>query len=185
VNNVYFDTYAYGAYEENLIGIGRRQKVRLRWYGEIHDRVAGTLEVKCRRGGLGWKLSYPAQSISLTGARWSEVRRELRTQLPPAGRIWLDSNPLPILANSYNRMYFLSADKHIRVTVDWQQRVFDQRFSSIPNLCRPAQDLDRLVVEFKFSAQGRRRASDIIQGLPIRVSRNSKYVMGVQAVSAI
>ena len=36
VNNVYFDTLNYFAYEENLSGASARTKVRYRWYGK-HD----------------------------------------------------------------------------------------------------------------------------------------------------
>ena len=57
INNVYFDSYELSAFHENLSGTSRRSKVRWRWYGEGHAPERGTLEVKRRRGGLGWKLS--------------------------------------------------------------------------------------------------------------------------------
>ena len=34
VNNVYFDTWDYRAYAENLAGVSERSKVRYRWYGD-------------------------------------------------------------------------------------------------------------------------------------------------------
>ena len=33
VNNVYFDSWDYRAFAENLAGISQRSKVRYRWYG--------------------------------------------------------------------------------------------------------------------------------------------------------
>ena len=38
-----------------------------------------------------------------------------------------------------------------------------------------------LVVELKFALEDHGRANAIVQGLPLRLSRNSKYVLGVQA----
>ncbi len=39
-----------------------------------------------------------------------------------------------------------------------------------------------IVVEFKFAPEDRDRGMWSIQGIPIRVSRNSKYVIGVQSL---
>jgi hypothetical protein len=38
------------------------------------------------------------------------------------------------------------------------------------------------VVEFKFARSRRDLASKILQGIPIRVSRHSKYINGVTAI---
>ena len=65
VNNVYFDGFGLGAYQENLSGASSRDKVRLRWYGEVEDAESGVIEVKRRRSGLGWKLSFDTGSIFL------------------------------------------------------------------------------------------------------------------------
>src|SRR5688572_10326896 len=57
VQSVYLDTSAGRALAENLAGLSRRDKVRLRWYGEESELVAGTLERKLRENTLGWKES--------------------------------------------------------------------------------------------------------------------------------
>jgi hypothetical protein len=183
VSNLYFDTYAYGAYEQNLMGSSVRQKLRLRWYGESHQPEQASLEVKLRRNRLGWKLSHPVKALPLEGVRWSEVRRKLRAQLPDPPRLWIDANPFPILINRYERRYFLSSDRRVRLTLDWDQRTFDQRGSTLPNLCRPAPVPRVVVVELKFDPEDRRRVVEIVQGLPLRVSRYSKYIVGVQAIA--
>lgn len=183
VNNVYFDTFGYGAYEENLLGSSARQKLRFRWYGESLQPGRGVLEAKCRRNRLGWKRSFPVESLPLEGVRWSEVRRKLRSQVPAAARLLMDANPFPVLVNSYQRRYFVSADGRVRLTLDRDQRAFDQRMLAYPNLERRAALPDSLVVEFKFALGDRRLASEVIDGIPLRVSRNSKYVIGVQAIS--
>ena len=183
VNNVYFDTYDHFAYTENISGASQRSKVRYRWYGEVDAPERGSLEVKRRRGGVGWKLSYPTGSVPLAGVPWRHFRHALRAQLPAEARIWLDANPQPVLINRYRRRYFLSGDGRVRLTVDWDQRVYDERHCATPNLTRPANMPDTLVVELKFDRADRQLANRYAQGIPIRLSRNSKYVIGVQSIT--
>lgn len=183
VNNVYFDTFDHYAYAENLSGASARSKVRFRWYGTQNNPEKGTLEVKRRRSSVGWKLSYPIGPMPLVGVSWSNFRRALRDQLPDEGRIWLDANPQPVLINRYQRRYFLSRCGKVRLTVDWNQRVYDERLSPKPNLSRPANLPDTLVVELKFDRADRKLANRYAQGIPIRLSRNSKYVIGVDSIT--
>ena len=183
VNNVYFDTYDLYAYQENLSGASARSKVRFRWYGSLDDPEKGTLEVKRRRSSVGWKLSYPVGPTPLAGETWSSFRRALRAQLPDQARVWFDANPQPVLINRYQRRYFLSRDGLVRLTVDWNQRVFDERHSAKPNLSNAANLPDTLVVEIKFDRADRKIANRYAQGIPIRVSRNSKYVIGVDSIT--
>ncbi len=183
VNNIYFDTFDHFAYAENLSGASARSKVRFRWYGEVDQPEKGTLEVKRRRTGVGWKLSYPVGPLTLAGVPWATIRQALRRQLPAVAQLWLDANPQAILINRYHRRYFQSADQKVRLTVDWNQRVYDERHSGVPNLTRLANLPDTLVVELKFDRRDRPLANRYAQGLPLRLSRNSKYVVGVQAIT--
>jgi len=182
INNVYFDSFTLSAFHENLSGTSRRSKVRWRWYGDTATPDRGTLEVKRRRGGLGWKLSHRTQGDNLARGSWPRVRQKIRQDLNPAGRIWLDTNPLAVLINRYRRRYFVSGDGAVRLTVDWNQQVYDQKLRSRPNLRSAANLPDTLVVELKFPVREYARASAMVQKLPLRLSRNSKYVIGVQAI---
>ncbi len=182
VNNVYFDTHDLASYRENLAGGSRRDKLRLRWYGDGAGADASVLEVKHRRNQLGWKTLFRLGAIDLETTTWAALRRGLRAQLPAEGRFWLDSHPLPVLINRYRRQYFEHPERPVRVTLDWQQVVFDQRYSTRPNLTKRANLPDSIVVEVKFGRADRRLGTQVIQGIPIRVSRNSKYMIGVQAI---
>jgi hypothetical protein len=182
VNNVYFDTPNLRAYAENLSGASARSKLRLRWYGSTDAPQKTTLEVKRRRNRLGWKLLFPGCAMDLTREPWGEVLARLRHSLPAAGRPWLDALPSPVLVNRYLRRYFVSADGHVRATLDQRQSVWDQRFRSRPNLRFRTVIPDSTIVEIKFDRYRRAVGSEAIAGIPIRVSRNSKYVVGVQAI---
>ena len=184
INNVYFDTFDYTAYRANLSGVSRRAKVRFRWYGETDAPESGVLEVKRRRDHVGWKDAYPVGALPLANRRWLDIQRSLRRQLEAAGKLWFDAHPQPVLINRYRRRYFISGDSRVRLTLDWGQRIFDQRRRSTPNLEHPSNTADSLVVEFKFAIGDYQRASRSIQGIPLRLSRNSKYAGGVGFVRA-
>jgi hypothetical protein len=186
INNVYLDSYEMSAFHENVAGISQRSKLRWRWYGSTSTPEHGTLEVKRRRGGLGWKLSHKTNGVDLsqnTRLGWRAIQRKIRNDLNAGGRIWFDANPLPVLINRYERRYFESADRAVRLTVDWNQRVYDQKLRSLPNLSRAANLPDTVVVEMKFPVHEHNHASAMVQGIPLRLSRNSKYVIGVQSIS--
>jgi len=184
VNNVYFDTYNLDAYAQNLSGASARVKVRYRWYGESCAPSKGTLEVKCRRNYYGWKKLYKCSDFTASKSDdWLQMRKKLLSQLPAEGRIWLDAYATPVLINRYHRQYFVSQDEKIRVTVDTDQAVWDQRRKGIPNYDLKANLARSLVVEVKFSRHDRQLASSTIQSMPLRVSRHSKYINGVRAIT--
>ena len=183
VNNIYFDTYDYSSYEENLTGASSRAKLRYRWYGTSKFAERGVLEVKLKRNFSGWKVNFPISELESCGCEnWRDIRNTISRQLPPDGKVWMNQYPQPVLINRYQRKYFVSNDGNIRVTVDTNQQVFDQRMSSLPNFRSGAHIAKNLVVEFKFDGIHKNIASDFIQSIPIRVSRNSKYILGVHAI---
>jgi hypothetical protein len=183
VNNVYFDTPDLFAYAENLSGASSRSKVRLRWYGATHHPEKTVLEIKRRRNHLGWKHHFPGGSMDFDHQTWRELRSDLRKSLTPAGRVWLDESPQPVLINRYFRQYFESPEGGLRATLDFRQQVYDQRLKSRPNLRFRANLPDTLVVEIKFGRHDHSLGSEVIASLPVRVSRNSKYMIGVGAIA--
>jgi hypothetical protein len=60
--------------------------------------------------------------------------------------------------------------------------VYDQRYKPYPNTSRQANISNTIVLELKFARKDRERAAALMQGLPVRVSRNSKYVIGLRSV---
>ena len=185
VNNVYFETHSNAAYIQNLSGASSRVKVRYRWYGQSQEPAPGYLEIKCKRNFFGWKLRFQCPDMAADPQHdWREINRRLSDMLPHEGRLWLQIYPSPTIINRYLRRYFVSSDESIRVTVDTDQAVWDQRFKSMPNYDRQAHLPDTLVVEVKFAREQRELASNIIQTMPIRVSRHSKFMNGVRAVSS-
>jgi hypothetical protein len=185
VNNVYFDSWDYRAYAENLAGVSERSKVRFRWYGDNEGPASGALEVKQKRNHFGWKLRYAVEQPYQPGYEWAQIRAAMRDQLPQDGRLWLDQNPLPVMLNRYQREYFESTDRKIRATIDTQQQVFDQRAGALPNFRRQAIMQDTLVVEFKFSRADRPEAVSLLGNMPLRIGRHSKFMNAVRAIGLV
>lgn len=182
VNNVYFDSHDYFSFAENLTGISKRSKLRYRWYGGQRYPDIGILEVKCKRNLFGWKQYFRDDTVPFSdGDSWRDFRDGLAARLGPEAKLWLDMRPVPTILNRYYRRYFVTRDNAVRLTIDSHQYVYDQRYSSYPNISRKTNIPDTLVVEIKFDRHHRDLASQVIQGLPIRAGRNSKYVIGLRS----
>ncbi len=183
VNSVYFDTPDLTCLQQNLAGLASRSKLRLRWYGRDLARVEGTLELKHKRGLLGFKPCCKVPVIlNLRRQRWSEVVHLLDRHIPAEWRHYLRIACLPIILTSYQREYYISADRLVRLTVDRAQKAYDQRRSVRPNLRWPTPVPERIIVELKGAAEQRDRLADIASVFPARITRCSKYVDGVQAI---
>lgn len=186
INNVYFDTQDCHAYAENLSGASSRRKVRYRWYGDKLQIDKGTLEVKCKRNYFGWKQRHQITTPpDQGGSSWREIRHHMLEELPNEGKRILQNNPNPVLINQYDRQYYVTHDGVIRLTIDRNQAVWDQRYKPKPNYHHRANLCRTLVVEIKFDRTEQVYASQLIQGIPVRVSRHSKYMVGVHTISLI
>lgn len=184
VNNIYFDTFDYRSHVDNLAGISRRAKVRYRWYGPSLTPDAGWLEIKKKRNSFGWKDRHRIdQAPHEPGHDWRQIRAHSLQQLPPDGVIWLDTHPVPVMSNRYDRQYLIDAANIVCVTLDTNQVVYDQRNGVTPQFGQRANIADALIVEFKFARGARDYVSRILGRFPIRASRSSKYMTAVKGIS--
>jgi hypothetical protein len=184
INNIYFDTFEYQSYADNLAGISRRAKVRYRWYGPSPTPDSGWLEIKKKRNSFGWKDRYRIdQAPYEPGFDWRRIRARFLAQLPPEGAMWLEAHPVPVMSNRYERQYYIDATNRLRVTLDTNQTVYDQRNGVTPQFGQRGNISDVLIVEFKFARDARDYVSGILGKFPIRSSRSSKYMTAVKAIS--
>jgi hypothetical protein len=181
INNVYFDTPSFGHYRDNIAGIPDRTKVRIRWYGsQFGEHQTAKLEIKKKQGLLGEKRLFPLQGIRLNPGFHSNclIKSLLNSGLPHMIRPLL--LPVqPVLFNRYFRSYWQSADSHFRLTID-----SDMSYYLIGRLSNNFQKsfLDRanLVIELKYKDIQDKNVSRISDYFPFRLSKNSKYVSGIQ-----
>ena len=182
INNIYFDCADFVAYQNSVSGASSRAKVRYRWYGAEPYPDVGQFEVKLKRDRVGWKLTYPVEGLDGTIHRRSAIGRYILDALPPEGRVWLFEYDQILIMNRYVRDYWTSSDGTLRVTLDHDQVIYDQRYSSLMN-CRKAANTPRTVVlEVKYSSKDAEHVSRLVSTLPLALSRHSKYCNAVSLV---
>lgn len=180
VNSLYFDTPSFRHYQENVDGIARREKVRIRWYGDLLGPVASPrAERKAREGSVGWKQVTPLPDFELKpGTTGTELSRWLA---PPASRDPLDHALEPVLMTRYQREYWISRDGRFRVTID--ANVTYHRIARLRNLfLGPDRDAWSSIVELKYDVADDEDGREVARGLPFRMTRSSKYVLGIDRV---
>jgi hypothetical protein len=180
VNNIYLDTPALDCLNDHIDGAVERSKLRFRWYGPDHAAVRGILELKRKVGHLGWKEYSPvAATFDLTAIAWEEWLNVLREHAQDAAAHWLAWRDRPALLNNYMREYYESADGEIRITLDYDQAVYEQVMYLRPNLTLPTPVASCTVVEVKATPDQYQQVSNVLSSLPLQVEHNSKYVSGM------
>jgi SPX domain protein involved in polyphosphate accumulation len=184
INSLYLDTADMENYNDNVSGADTRRKVRLRWYGALAGPIARPmLEIKVKEGLVGKKLSYEWTSFTLDERFCNRLFQALadRSDLPQVVRDDLRTLS-PVLLNCYQRSYFATRGDRFRVTVDSRQ-VFWKINDAFRNSLLHRQRNDRdVIVELKYSVEEEPQADRAAGYFPFRVTRNSKYVQGVERV---
>lgn len=185
VNNIYYDSLDMASYFGNLDGTAHRVKVRIRWYGDLLGHIdKPTLELKIKHGLVGDKESYPLAAFCLTenGAWPDPAELTDPATVPPALRNRLLSLR-PSLLNRYHRRYYQSADRRFRLTIDDCLDYYAVN-SRANTFSRSWRDHRNCVVELKYDPSHAPLAAQIINAFPFRLSRNSKYINGVERMRA-
>lgn len=181
VNSIYFDDYDLRSYQENLAGISARVKTRLRWYGDIADPVVGFYEMKIKKNRLGWKIREQVALPEKFIEQPCPVLQETFThQLSQEAALYAALHPFPSTLIRYRREYFVSADQHIRITLDQDVQSFDQQAAFTPNICFNNQELPLLIIEIKAAESDRDVLAETLSSLELVASKSSKYATAIQ-----
>lgn len=187
VNNLYMDTNDMQWLDESIEGFSERRKVRLRWYGDQTDTVSAVLEVKRKRDRANWKLRHAlVEPLELgAGATWPSIVSKSVGSVPVWMRVEIGVDLVPVLVNRYHREYYEDRSGKLRITIDYDQDVYDQRLSARPNFVRRAPRRYSVVVEVKGPLDEWERIKEVTNELPLRVTRNSKYALGYESIGTI
>jgi len=184
VNNIYFDTSDLASYIDNIEGERNRKKVRIRWYGDLFGKAKNpTLEIKYKTGLLGWKEKHKLKDFNLNIDENFEFKKifDCLIESKSFDLLKLDLQFLtPTLLNRYERTYYLSSDKKYRVTLDNQMEFYS--INPIKDYFKTFSDEEKRVVELKYDQHHADGAKDITKHFPFRVTKNSKYVIGVERI---
>jgi len=172
INNIYFDTPGMTCYKENVAGIAERKKYRVRWYGNLME-TEGTdnqLEIKIKNNALGDKKRYSFPSFLMRD--WRQLGSVV------AGELSHQVSLIPTLLNSYQRSYYGLPTKKFRITID-------RKLGYCPLIQENQQPeirhLDEaIIVEIKYDESLETEANQVLQYIPFRATKNSKYVTGIE-----
>lgn len=167
VNSLYFDDEARTAYFDNLRGVHQRQKLRLRWYGDLRGGTVYQLELKERRNEANRK--HTRLVLEIDPRDWPAGRQALQQFIRGP---WQE----PLLGVRYHRSYWLSANGAFRLTIDRQLHYF---YPPHRSAARP-RPMEGVILEIKHALEDDERAKPLYQAWPFRPTRHSKYVRGMQ-----
>lgn len=180
VNNIYFDDSNYNFYKQNVEGVANRKKLRVRWYGYDTCLVkAPAIEIKIKQGEVGDKITYKFKDYSFNLGQ--QTAKDIHDSLivATADRLTLQHGLgilHPTLLNTYERRYFLSFCGKFRITVDYNQEFYNPNYS---NYKRSRIGLRDVILELKYAIDDDFEARKITQYIGTRLSKNSKYVNGI------
>lgn len=182
VNNIYFDTQNNDTLQDHMDGIYHRQKLRLRWYGSGFVFNNSRFEIKSKLGNLGKKDFHAIENeVDLANQPYADMIKSFQPGLPPILTELLAVSH-PVLINHYQRDYFETADRSIRLTIDYQHHTFDQRFSKMPNISFSEPFHDIPIIEIKSSMKNYNQVAKAISYFPLRPNQFSKYLDGMLSI---
>lgn len=174
VNNIYFDNLNFDYYKKNIEGTSLRQKIRLRYYGLSKSNLIknSILEFKIKENNLGYKIRKKMNDFNINkifSLSFDKNIKDLTSHL--------SDNLKPILINNYFRKYFISKSKNIRITIDQFLNYDYLNFNKKINFNRLYDP--NIIIEAKFDPRDSDEASMLINQMPLRAIKNSKYVIGI------
>ena len=183
INSIYFDDNSLSLAKQNINGDSNRMKIRIRYYGESILFSEPYWEVKRKNGLVGFKERHKlSRSLKLLKdfSSYSFCSQINLQSLNPN----LLEGLKPIIFVSYLRTYHLSRCSKFRFTYDTNIK-FQEIGSHIDfdNLNSIESDFD--IIEIKYQREYDHLFNKYSGILPYRITRNSKYIMGLKAIGRI
>lgn len=186
VRSLYYDGPRFPACRANLDGIGERRKLRLRWYDSLLPGNDFQLELKWRSNRITGKHRLKLHSdVPLSQLSFAAIRDELQRVVPDGFHPALARYSEPVVIVEYRREHFVSGDRSIRMTLDYDIRFYDQLGRSAPFLRFPVASDNLVVLEGKTPVGGESRLRELLEPLAPRAHRCSKYVHGCHLIGAV
>lgn len=181
VNSIYFDTAVQSCYVGHTDGDFNREKIRLRWYGNLHETsVSLYIESKRRVGAMGQKDRYFAGMCDTKMLLDDEEFLMLflaNSELPEDIKMKLKCLK-PVLTIRYLRDYFVSFDGRIRLTRDIDLKMINYTGCAVEPSAYAISS--GAVLELKYDASCDNVARRVANGFKFAVCGFSKYVTAIE-----
>lgn len=169
INNLYFESKNFTAFDDNVEGYSDRSKLRIRWYGKSSNVNKPKLEIKTKKNAQGFKTSCEIKSFDINNIPKIE---NLLSNKDKDIKYHLYQYPMPAIINSYDRQYY-SNSHGVRITIDTNIKYKKpNKFNNF--LLRGSY----AILEIKYESNDYNVASDILSSIPNALEKNSKYVVG-------
>ena len=173
INSIYMDDVAFSSLQENLSGISKRNKYRIRWYGfTLSDIKKPKLEIKIKNNFVNSKKFYDLPDFTLN--RDFDCVNFVEKQVPN-----LQRRLYPVSIIQYLRSYYVSQNGKVRATIDRELRYFLYQGRLLLDRS-PAID-PAIILEIKYDKDYDDQMHPIFQKIPFRLTKNSKYVSSINA----
>lgn len=173
INSIYLDDAAFSSLNENLSGISKRNKYRIRWYGQTLNQIhKPKLEIKIKNNFVNSKQFFELPDFTLDPN--FDCVRFLKSQVPD---IKLKLFPVSII--QYLRSYYVSQNGKVRATLDRKLKYYLYQ-GRLLMLNSPYND-PSLVLEIKYDKDYDDHMLPIFNEIPFRLTKNSKYVNSINA----
>jgi len=184
VNNIYFDYPNLKCYSDSVEGIANRYKIRIRWYGDLFGLAKNpNLEIKIKKNLISTKIKLPIEEFHFNSD--TKINEILDINKNAIKKYILNWKLLSkTLINTYERDYFISFDKKFNLTLDSKQSFYN--CLNFKNLLKNEVKLHNdYILEIKYDCKNSLNSSSIENSFGLRLTKNSKYVVGLNAVNII
>ncbi len=186
VNSLYYDTPNLDFANSNISGETKRIKIRARWYSKPEDDFFKSFyaknqnfkfEIKRKRNILSDKKILSEANFNTEDTilnRRVQLRKKIRAHAAKdnnLSKLIIDD----VIFVKYNREYFEHfLSNNLRLTVD--KNLICSKIQSFLNLNKTDISLNYVIVELKFNEENSKNFNKIIENIPFRQIRSSKYL---------
>ena len=171
INSLYFDDLNYSSIRENLDGTNKKIKYRIRWYGLKEIINNPIFEIKSKKGFETQKKFFKIEKINKLSL-FNQKNLDIITEIIN-NESKIQKKIYPVLTTHYDREYYISNNKLIRATLDYNlQSIFVKKNEDL-NIIR--QNYSNITLEIKYDINLDKYVRDNLKTISARLSRNSKY----------
>lgn len=175
INNIYFDDSILSSLDDNIQGLSMRKKYRLRWYGKPLGLTEKNFEIKIKSEFLNSKKIIRLGEIDVFDFKNPVAIKNIILSIIKKESL-LDYHKLtykePTLHNNYDRNYFISKEKSIRITIDTNLNYYSF-------LTKNKTKESKVIVEVKYNSN-----VDFKNDFKnLEFTKYSKYVKGIISTS--
>ena len=175
VNSIYFEDKNYSSIIQNLDGVNKKKKLRLRWYGDKSKIIDPKFEFKNKIGFISKKKQIKIEEFNeLDFPKILNLKKihDVINQKKFNRKIIY-----PLISTHYEREYLVSADSSIRATVDYNLECIHLKNFSQIKLNKNFSNITLLEIKYPTNLDDllKKKLNDIT----LRLSKNSKYIYSI------